>query len=84
MGKIYAIKLWYDGDSKIVHRFLYKENRDMKFNEIVEREKEYEKQGKVVKLKIKDDEISGRDVPSGYSPDNLDWTFYKVDLDLDD
>lgn len=84
MAKIYAIKLWYDGNSKIVHRFLYEENRDLKFNEIVEREKELARQGKVVKLEIKDDEISGRDVPTGYCPDEPDWTFSKVEYELED
>ena len=84
MAKIYAIKLWYDGESRVVHRFLYKENRDMKFNEIVEREKEYERQGKVIKLKIKEDSISGTTVSTGYSPDDLDWTYSKVEYELDD
>lgn len=84
MAKIYAIKLWYDGNSSVVHRFLYKENQDMKFNEIVEREKEYERQGKVIKLKIKEDSISGTTVSIGYSPDDLDWTYSKVEYELDD
>lgn len=84
MAKIYVIKLWYDGENRTIHRSLCKEKRDMKFNEIIEREKEYERQGKVVKLKIKEDSISGRTVSIGYSPDDLDWTYSKAEYELDD